>query len=231
MIPLIKANGLTKEFYLNRHKVFPAVNDVSVTIFKGETLGLVGESGSGKSTLGRCLLFLEQPTRGEVVYDEQSLSAMQPAELFQFRRRAQMIFQDPNGALNPRMTIEQILAEPLRIHRLCERSGEKKKLAMLLDLVGLSWNMLRRYPHEFSGGQRQRIVIARALALDPQFIVCDEPLSTLDVSIQAQVVNLLKDLQKEFNLTYLFISHDLPMVKYMSDRIAVMHQGKIVTFQ
>ncbi len=205
-----------------------AVRNVSFAIGQGETLGLVGESGCGKSTLGRCLLRLEQVTSGEVLYQQRNLLSMGRRELFSFRRNAQIIFQDPYSSLNPRMTAGDIIAEPVRIHRLIAKADIKKYVASLLEMVGLSKTAFGRFPHEFSGGQRQRIGIARALALKPHFLICDEPISALDVSIQAQIVNLLKALQKELSLTYLFIAHDLAMVKYISDRVAVMYLGSIV---
>lgn len=227
MMPLVAVKDLKKEYPLSKGHVLAALKKVSFEIFKGETLGLVGESGCGKSTLARCLLRLEKPTWGEILFDGKNLLALPRSELFQFRRQAQMIFQDPYTALNPRMTAEDIIAEPLHIHRLYSKESQKQILT-LLDRVGLSRASTGRFPHEFSGGQRQRIVIARALALKPQLLICDEPMSALDVSVQAQIANLLKNLQQEFNLTYLFISHDLAMVNYMSDRVAVMHSGSLV---
>jgi oligopeptide/dipeptide ABC transporter ATP-binding protein len=227
MIPLIEVKNLRKEFNAQGKKLV-AIRDISFTIAQGETLGLVGESGCGKSTTGRCLLRLEQATSGEVLYDRKNLLSLNREELFSFRRNAQIIFQDPYSSLNPRMTAGDIIAEPLRIHRTMARCEIGKYLAELIEMVGLSQSALARFPHEFSGGQRQRIGIARALALKPHFIVCDEPISALDVSVQAQIVNLLKNLQKELGLTYLFIAHDLSMVKYISDRVAVMYLGNIV---
>jgi oligopeptide transport system ATP-binding protein len=227
MIPLIEVKNLRKEFNVQGKKLV-AIRDISFTISKGETLGLVGESGCGKSTTGRCLLHLEQATSGKIFYQQRNLLSMNREELFSFRRNAQIIFQDPYSSLNPRMTAGDIIAEPLRIHRLIAKSEIEKYLISLLEIVGLNQSALGRFPHEFSGGQRQRIGIARALALKPHFLVCDEPISALDVSVQAQIVNLLKNLQKELNLTYLFIAHDLAMVKYISDRVAVMYLGSIV---
>jgi oligopeptide/dipeptide ABC transporter ATP-binding protein len=224
---LIEVKNLRKEFRL-QNKTLVAVRDVSFTIQQGETLGLVGESGCGKSTTGRCLLRLEEITSGEILYDQKNLLQLTPKELFSFRRQAQIIFQDPYSSLNPRMTAGDIIAEPLYIHHITPELGISHYLEQLVDLVGLSKTCLNRFPHEFSGGQRQRLGIARALALKPRFLVCDEPISALDVSVQAQIVNLLKRLQKELGLTYLFIAHDLAMVKYISDRVAVMYLGNIV---
>ncbi|SRR5581483_11010685 len=224
---MIEVKNLRKEFTVDGKKLL-AVRDVSFSIAKGETLGLVGESGCGKSTTGRCLLRLEEPTSGKVFYEGRDLVSLNKKELFTFRRNAQIIFQDPYSSLNPRMTAKDIIAEPLRIHGVMKEPALDKYLAELLSLVGLSRSVLSRFPHEFSGGQRQRIGIARALALKPHFLVCDEPISALDVSIQAQIVNLLKNLQKDLSLTYLFIAHDLAMIKYISDRVAVMYLGSIV---
>lgn len=205
-----------------------AVDDVSFFIQEGETLGLVGESGCGKSTTGRAILQLIKPTRGEVYYKDIELTKLKPSQLRELRPKMQMIFQDPYATLNPRHTIATIVSEPLEIHGMDKHQKMRDRVVELLELVGLKSVHLNRFPHEFSGGQRQRIGIARALALNPSFIVCDEPISALDVSIQAQVINLLEDLQKELGLTYLFIAHDLSMVKHISHRVAVMYLGKIV---
>jgi ABC-type glutathione transport system ATPase component len=202
-----------------------AVDDVSLDIEEGETLGLVGESGSGKSTLGRLILRLIEPTSGSIRYAGQNLLAADRREMRRLRRDMQIIFQDPFGSLDPRMRVEEIIAEPLVIHR---ELSNRERVTELLRAVGLDESALRRYPHEFSGGQRQRIGIARALALRPKFIVADEPVSALDVSVGAQIVNLLKQLQREFGLTYLFISHSMPVVRYLATRIAVMRRGKLV---
>jgi len=205
-----------------------AVDDVSFFIRRGETLGLVGESGSGKSTLGLCLLQLYRPTAGEVLYQGRNLGQIRGGDLRRARRKMQMIFQDPYGSLNPRMTAAGIITEPLQIHRLMPRRAYRKRVEELLTLVGLSPGQANRYPHEFSAGERQRIGMARALAVDPEFIVCDEPVSALDVCVQAQILQLLADLQSRLNLTYLFIAHDLAVVGSMSNRIAVMYLGRII---
>ena len=205
-----------------------AVDDVSLDIHAGETLGLVGESGSGKSTLGRLVLRLIEPTSGSIRFDGCDLLAVNSGEMRRMRRNMQIIFQDPFGSLDPRMRVEEVIAEPLLIHEHLDRPARRARVAELLRAVGLDQSAAQRYPHEFSGGQRQRIGIARALALKPKFIVGDEPVSALDVSVGAQIVNLLAELQREFGLTYLFISHSMPVVRYLATRIAVMYRGKIV---
>jgi oligopeptide/dipeptide ABC transporter ATP-binding protein len=205
-----------------------AVDGVSFDIRRGETLGLVGESGCGKTTLGKLISGLERPHSGSIRFEGEEVLRLEKRELRRFRRGLQIIFQDPYDSLDPRLTIEQIIAEPLVVHRVGGRLDRKKRVGELLETVGLAPDVARRYPHEFSGGQRQRIGIARALALRPQFIVCDEPVSALDVSIQSQILNLLSDLKRDFNLTYLFIAHGLAVVKHISDRVAVMYLGKIV---
>jgi len=233
---LVQVRGLKKHFPISSGIILQrqvgavkAVDDVSFNIYRGETLGMVGESGCGKSTTGRTVLQLYKPTEGSVVFEGQELTTMGSQDLRKMRRRMQMIFQDPFASLNPRMSVGSIVSEPLRIHKTITNKAEMQEyVEALLERVGLNPYYVNRYPHEFSGGQRQRIGIARALALRPSFIVADEPISALDVSIQAQVVNLLEELQDEFNLTYLFIAHDLSMVRHICDRVAVMYLGKIV---
>ena len=205
-----------------------AIDDVSFSIARGETLGLVGESGCGKSTVGRCILKLIEPTGGEILFDGKDVINLTKKELKSFRKKIQIIFQDPYSSLNPVITIGGMLKEILKFHKIAEGSQADKRIYELLDIVGLKKYHSKKYPHEFSGGQRQRIVIAKALSVEPEFIVCDEPVSALDVSIQSQILNLLNDLQKEFNLTYLFISHDLSVVEHISNRVCVMYLGKIV---
>jgi oligopeptide transport system ATP-binding protein len=205
-----------------------AVDGLNFDVFQGETLGLVGESGCGKSTTGRAILQLYKPTAGAVLFEGTDLVKLQGEDLRKMRRRMQMIFQDPYASLNPRMTVGSIVAEPLEVHNIGTKAERVERVRELLKVVGLNPYFINRYPHEFSGGQRQRIGVARALAVNPAFIVCDEPISALDVSIQAQVINLLEDLQEQFGLTYLFIAHDLSVVRHISDRIAVMYLGKIM---
>ncbi len=219
-----------KQYFKTGKQTIKAVDDISFYIPRGCTLGLVGESGSGKSTTGRSIIKLYQPTAGSIIFEGKDISGkLKRDEHLELCRKIQMIFQDPYASLNPRMTIKDILSEPMDIHRLyLNRDERQQKLEDLLESVGLNKAHLNRYPHEFSGGQRQRIGIARVLALNPSLIIADEPISALDVSIQAQVVNLFKQLQKDLNLTYLFIAHDLAMMKYISDRIAIMHKGQIV---
>jgi oligopeptide transport system ATP-binding protein len=232
---LLQVRDLTKHFDIKRGffwgeaaKVH-AVDAVSFDITQGETLGLVGESGCGKSTTGRLILRLIEPTSGEVIFDKVPIFQADKAEMRRLRQRMQIIFQDPYSSLNPRMTVEQIVGEGIVIHKLCRTKAERReRVADLLQKVGLSPEQMNRYPHEFSGGQRQRVGIARALAVNPRLIIADEPISALDVSIQAQVINLLEDLQEQFDLTYLFIAHDLRVVEHISDRVAVMYLGQIV---
>lgn len=227
--PLVEVNDLRKFFNLGGGNILKAVNEVSFSIGRGETVGVVGESGCGKSTAGRTIMRLYEPTSGSVSFDGKDIYKLKGSEMKALRRNMQMIFQDPYASLNPRMTVTDIIGEALDIHKLVSsRAERKKRVEELLDLVNLNPDHAIRYPHEFSGGQRQRIGIARALAVDPKFIIADEPISALDVSIQAQVVNLMQDLQRKMGLTYLFIAHDLSMVKHISDRVAVMYLGKIV---
>ncbi len=227
---LLEVKNLKQHFRINRHTVVKAVDDISFTIYKGETFGLVGESGSGKSTTGRSIIRLYQPTGGEVIFKGNNIAGkLSKSEKAEICQKIQMIFQDPMACLNPRMRVVDIIAEGLDIHKLYKTKAEREeRVFKILEAVGLSPDHAGRYPHEFSGGQRQRIGIARALITNPEFIIADEPISALDVSIQAQVVNLMNVLKKEFGLTYLFIAHDLSMVKYISDRIGVMHLGRLV---
>lgn len=224
---LVRVRGLVKHFPTDEG-VLRAVDGVTFDIVRGETLGLVGESGCGKSTAGRCLLRLIEPTQGEIEFEQRDVTAMKKRELRILRREMQIIFQDPQASLNPRMKVGDIVGEPLVIHKIGNKQERKERVAWLLGKVGLDADFMKRYSHEFSGGQLQRIGVARALALNPKLIVADEPVSALDVSVQAQVVNLLQDLQKEFGLTYLFISHGLAVVEHISSRVAVMYLGRIV---
>jgi oligopeptide transport system ATP-binding protein len=232
---LIQVRNLKMHFPITRGLLFQrkvgaikAVDGISFEIKRGETLGLVGESGCGKSTTGRAILQLYRPTAGEVFFEGDNLTKLSGERMRRMRRRMQMIFQDPYASLNPRMTVGDIIGEPLVVHNISSGQSRRERVQELLRIVGLNPYFVNRYPHEFSGGQRQRIGVARALAVQPDFIVCDEPISALDVSIQAQIINLLEELQAQFNLTYLFIAHDLSVVRHISDRIAVMYLGKIV---
>jgi len=232
---LVEVKGLKKYFPITKGIIFQrhvgdikAVDGISFFIKRGETLGLVGESGCGKTTAGRVILQLYRPTAGEVFFEEENLCEMMGEKLRRMRRKMQMIFQDPYASLNPRMTVGNIIGEPLEVHDIAKGKEKMERVQELLRIVGLNPYFANRYPHEFSGGQRQRIGVARALALNPSFIVCDEPISSLDVSIQAQIMNLLEDLQGKFGLTYLFIAHDLAVVRHVSNRVAVMYLGKLV---
>jgi oligopeptide transport system ATP-binding protein len=233
--PLVQIRNLKKYFPIHKGTIIQrhvgnvkAVDGLTFNIYQGETLGLVGETGSGKTTVGRTILKLYEPTGGEILFDGIDIATLGERELRKMRQRMQMIFQDPYASLNPRMTVGSIIAAPLEIHKFAVGKAKQERVQELLQLVGLNEEFVNRYPHEFSGGQRQRIGIARALAVNPDLVICDEPISSLDVSIQAQVVNLLEELQERLGLTYLFIAHDLSMVRHISDRMAVMYLGKIV---
>lgn len=225
--PLVQVKDVCKYFHVGKNADLKAVDHVSFEINKGETVGLVGESGCGKSTMGRCMIRLYEPTSGEVIYDGKDITKLTAAEKKEFCKKVQMIFQNPYASLNSRMTVKEIVGEGLREHGMSGKDADAK-VQELLEIVGLNKDHMSRFPHEFSGGQRQRIGIARALSVDPDFIICDEPISALDVSVQAQVINMLKDLQTERKLTYLFIAHDLSVVKYISDRVIVMYLGTVV---
>lgn len=226
---ILEVQQLKKHFHLGKNRILQAVNDVTFHIRKGETFGLVGESGCGKSTIGRTIIGLYDRTEGNVIFDGKNIHELNDKEMFKLRQRIQMIFQDPYASLNPRSTVREVISEPMEVHKLYKNKKEQnERVYQLLEEVGLNRDHANRYPHEFSGGQRQRIGIARALALNPDFIIADEPISALDVSVQAQVVNLLKQLQEEKGLTFLFIAHDLSMVKQISDRIGVMYLGNMV---
>ncbi len=233
-MPLLTLNNITKHFparggiFKKTDGIVHAVDGVSFSVHKGEIFGLVGESGCGKSTLGRVVARLIEPTSGEIIFDGKDITRLKSKELKSVRRELQLIFQDPYASLNPRMPVGEIIGEALTIHGIANGAEKSKRVEKLVDIVGLPKDSVSRYPHEFSGGQRQRIGIARALALNPKFIIADEPISALDVSIQAQIINLFRDLQKEFDLTYLFIAHDLRVVEYISDKVAVMYLGKIM---
>lgn len=233
--PLLKVRHLKKYFLSSKHIYKPsdyvkAVDDVSFDILRGETVGLVGESGCGKSTLARSIIRIYEPTDGRILYDDVDITHMSNSKLHQYRDKMQMIFQDPYASLDPRYTVGEIIGEPMEIYNMYDKEGRAERVQELLELVGLKPDHISRYPHEFSGGQRQRIGIARTLALDPEFIICDEPISALDVSIQAQIINLLEKLQDEKKLTYLFIAHDLTMVKHISHKIGVMYLGHLLEF-
>ena len=228
--PLFQVTDLCQYFHVGRGKVLKAVDHVSFTIYKGETLGLVGESGCGKSTTGRCLVKLYKPAAGTITYRGKDIFTYTKEEEKQFRKNVQMIFQNPHSSLNPRMTVKDIVGSGMKLHGLATDRDVEKKVEEILKEVGLNRDHMSRFPHEFSGGQKQRIGIARALAVKPEFVICDEPISALDVSIQAQVLNMLKKLQEEMGLTYLFIAHDLSVVKYISDRVIVMYLGTMVEF-
>lgn len=224
---LMAVKALCKHYRLKGGAVLKAVDQVSFDLYQGETLGIIGESGCGKTTLAHCLLNLSSWTSGEIVFENKNMSSFHKKDFFEFRKNVQMIFQNASGSLNPCMTVKDIIAEPLFIHQMLPTPLIAQEVLRLLDLVGLSRNCIQKYPHEFSGGQKQRIALARALGLQPRLLICDEPTSSLDALIQMQIVDLLKNLQKEYHLTCLFISHDVALLKYMSNRIAFMHEGKI----
>ena len=231
---LLEVQKVKKEFVTSKSltgkplKIVHAVDSVDLTIYEGETIGVVGESGCGKSTLGRCILQLIRPTAGNVLYRGEDITKLNKEQMRQMRRKMQLIFQDPYASLNPRMTVLELIMAPLEAFGIGTMEERVQRVKEIMELVGMPENMMNRYPHEFSGGQRQRIVIARALVLNPEFVVCDEPVSALDVSVRAQVLNLIQELKKKKHLTYMFISHDLSVVKYISDRIAVMYLGRVV---
>lgn len=225
---LITLENISKHFYIDSKQTLVAVNNVTLDIYKGETLGVVGESGCGKSTLGRVVMGIYHPTKGKLAYRGKEVDLKHTRDRFAYSEKAQIIFQDPYASLDPRMTVGTIISEGMEIHKMYDHEKRQQRVYELLETVGLNREHANRFPHEFSGGQRQRIGIARALAIKPEFVVCDEPISALDVSVQSQIINLLKDLQKKFSLTYMFIAHDLNIVKYISDRIAVMYLGNLV---
>lgn len=225
---LVSLDGICKYFNVGRGKTLKAVDGISLDIYRGETLGIVGESGCGKSTLGRVVMGIYHPTKGQLTYDGKVVDLKKTKDRFDYSKAAQIIFQDPYASLNPRMTVGEIISEGMEIHQMYDKEKRQQRVYELLETVGLNREHANRFPHEFSGGQRQRIGIARALAIEPEFIVCDEPISALDVSIQSQIINLLKDLQEKLDLTYMFIAHDLNIVKYISDRIAVMYLGNLL---
>lgn len=228
MDKLITLDHVSKHFYVGNKQTLVAVNNVSLEIEQGETLGVVGESGCGKSTLGRVVMGIYRPTKGKLYYRGEEVNLKKTKDRYAYSEKAQIIFQDPYASLDPRMTVGSIISEGMEIHNMFDKQKRQERVYELLETVGLNREHANRFPHEFSGGQRQRIGIARALAINPEFIVCDEPISALDVSIQSQIINLLKDLQKKLNLTYMFIAHDLNIVKYISNRIAVMYLGNLV---
>lgn len=228
MEKLITLENVSKHFHVGRKQTLVAVNNVNMDIYKGETLGVVGESGCGKSTLGRTVMGIYNATSGRITYNGEEVNLKKTKDRYEYSKKAQIIFQDPYASLNPRMTVGSIIEEGMEIHNMYDKEKRRERVYELLETVGLNREHANRFPHEFSGGQRQRIGIARALAVEPEFIVCDEPISALDVSIQSQIINLLKNLQEEHGFTYMFIAHDLNIVKYISDRIAVMYLGNLV---